>query len=241
MVGILVQLVLSWLIVWVIEKKDLRVLGWLPTRQRLRDFAVFFLVTAICCLAGYIIHMFFGARWKLNPGYSILDGLKGAWWYMRSVLFEELIFRGVLLYILIKRLGVKPAMILSAVAFGIYHWFSFGVLGNPVQMSIVFLATGMMGILLAYGYVKTFSLYVPVAIHFGWSFVKLLFSDGPIGPQLLVPDKPAFTVTVSWLVANMVLFFPVVLMFILNYLLLKRKPVITYKTGEVSIKKETPV
>src|SRR5688572_1235532 len=123
MIGIIVQLVISWLIVWLFEKKSLVVLGFRPTANRLKDFVLFFFITAACCLSGFLIHMLFGARWKLNPDYSFFDGLKGSWWYMRSVIFEELIFRGVILYILIKRIGVKPAIIISASGFGIYHWF----------------------------------------------------------------------------------------------------------------------
>ncbi len=38
------------------------------------------------------------------------------------------------LYIAIKKLGVTKACILSAICFGIYHWFSHEVIGNPVQM-----------------------------------------------------------------------------------------------------------
>jgi hypothetical protein len=53
-------------------------------------------------------------QWKLNPALSANLILTGIWWNVKSVLFEELIFRGVLLYILIKRLG----------AFKSYHYFS---------------------------------------------------------------------------------------------------------------------
>jgi membrane protease YdiL (CAAX protease family) len=56
--------------------------------------------------------------------------VKGTWWTLFSVLYEELIFRGVVLYILIKRIGEVKAILISCIAFGIYHWFSYGLFWN---------------------------------------------------------------------------------------------------------------
>ena len=41
MIGILVQLAVSWLIVWLFEKGNLNCLGLLPTKRRLTDFFLF--------------------------------------------------------------------------------------------------------------------------------------------------------------------------------------------------------
>jgi membrane protease YdiL (CAAX protease family) len=103
------------------------------------------------------------------------------------VLYEELIFRGALLYILIKKLGVKAACILSAIGFGIYHWFTSGAMGNPWQMIFIFLMTGIWGVMFAVAFAKTRSLYLPVGLHFGWNFVNIvIFSQGPLGKQFLI-------------------------------------------------------
>src|SRR5262245_43537773 len=105
MIGIVVQLAISWLIVWFYERNDLRVLGFFPTRARLTDFLVFIIVTAICCSTGFFLKMYFaGLRWELNPQLTMGLVLEGIWWNIKSVLFEELIFRGVLFYILIKKI-----------------------------------------------------------------------------------------------------------------------------------------
>ncbi len=78
MIGIIVQLALSWLIIRLVEKKDLRVLGFHPTTRRLSDFAIFFSITALCSVSDYIMRMLFAEqRWVLNPNLSvklILDG-----------------------------------------------------------------------------------------------------------------------------------------------------------------------
>jgi hypothetical protein len=163
-------------------------------------------------------------QWDLNPDLTTTLVSKGVWWHLKSVLFEELIFRGVLLYLLIKKLGALKGIIISAIAFGIYHWFSHEVIGHPAQMAVTFLTTGIMGLLYAYGYAKTFSLYVPVAIHFGWNFTKgFIFSEGPIGNGIFVQTGVAPIVKVSYFVYFCVFYLPLLTTLIINFLLLKRR------------------
>jgi len=225
MIGILVQLALSWLIVWLVEKKDLGVLGFYPTKKRFGDFVLFFLITAACCSSDFIMRMLFAQqRWTLNPDLSFKLILEGLWWNLKSVLFEELIFRGVLFYILIKRLGAWWAIAISSIAFGIYHWFSHETFGNPVQMIITFLTTGLMGLVYAYGYAKTFSLYIPIAIHLGWNLIRsVVFSETVIGDQLLVQVKPVPQVQVSYFIYFLVVWFPMLSALLVNFFLLRKK------------------
>jgi membrane protease YdiL (CAAX protease family) len=224
MAGIIVQLIISWLIVWFFEKKNLGVLGLLPTEKRLLDFLLFFAITSICCTLGFFMKMIIvNQQWQLNPALSFSMVAEGARWNIISVLFEELIFRGVLLYILIKRIGSTKAIFISAAAFGIYHWFSFQVFGNPVQMLFVFFITGSMGLLLAYAYAKTLSLYLPIGIHFGWNLTQnFIFSDGPIGKGIFIQANPQPFRTDSYLVFFSVTFLPMVLALLINYLLVKK-------------------
>ena len=225
MLGIIVQLALSWLFLWLIEKKNLSVLGFYPSKRRVFDFLIFFFITAACCSSDFIMRMLFAEQeWKLNPNLSFKLIIEGVWWNIKSVLFEELIFRGALLYILIKRIGAIKAIIISAIAFGIYHWFSFEAFGNPVQMIIVFITTGIMGLLYAYGYAKTFSLYIPIAIHLGWNLTRsVIFSETIIGDQLLVQVKPVAQVQVSYFTYYLITFFPMLSALLINYFLLKKK------------------
>ena len=162
-------------------------------------------------------------QWKLNPDVSLPLILNGAWYNIKSVLFEELIFRGVLLFILIKRVGATKAMIISSVAFGMYHWLSFGVMGDPIQMTFVFLVTGIMGLLYAYGYAKTFSLYIPIGIHLGWNIVQsVVFSDTNIGNHLLVQINKTITGS-SGLLLFLVSILPMVSIWFIGFALLKKK------------------
>ncbi len=235
MLGILVQLIISWFIVWLFDKKNLSVLGFLPTKQRTADFFLFFVITSIFCSLGFVLKMYFGKQqWHVNPELSINLVISGIWWNIKSVLFEELIFRGVLLYILLNKLGMIKAIFISAAAFGIYHWFSFGIIGNPVQMIVVFFITGVMGLLLAYGYAKTFSLYIPIGIHFGWNFTQIfIFSGGPIGKGILVPDNDIPFTTNSYLIFIIVTFLPMLLALSINFLILKKRKPINYSPASV--------
>jgi uncharacterized protein len=81
-------------------------------------------------------------------------------------------------------------MLSSASAFGIYHWFTFGVWGNFMAMILVFVVTGLMGYVFAVAYVKTKSIVLPVGIHLGWNWINnTVFSNGPNGVQMLEADK----------------------------------------------------
>ena len=225
MIGIIVQLAVSWLLVWLFEKNNLKVLGFFPTKRRLLDFGIFFLIAAACCSSDFFLRMLFAKQeWKLNPAFSFNLLLSGIWWNLKSVLFEELIFRGVIFYILIKKLGAQKAILISAIVFGIYHWFSFEVIGDITQMIFVFLITGIMGLLYAYGYAKTFSLYIPCAIHFGWNFTRsVIFSEGVIGDQVFVQVKPVPEVNVSYFIYFIILLLPMLSVLLINFWILKKR------------------
>ncbi len=224
MVGIIVQLIISWIIIWFFEKGNLGVLGFNPNRKRLLGFALFFIVTALCSSSDYFMRMLFAKEeWELNPKLDARLIFIGIWWNVKSVMFEELIFRGVLLYILIKKFGATKAIIISSIAFGIYHWYSHEVIGLPLQMLITFLTTGLMGLVYAYGYAKTCSLYIPIAIHLGWNLVRsVVFSETVIGGQLLVQVKPVPEVTVSYFVYFCIVFVPMLSALLINFFMLKK-------------------
>lgn len=224
MIGLLIQLLISWLLVWWLERKNLSVLGLAPTTHRLGAFVFYLVLTAFCCASGFLLRIYFGHEsWELNPKLSAVLVGEGIWWNLKSVLFEELIFRGVVLYLLVQRLGTGKAILLSSIAFGIYHWFSQGAWGNPQQMVITFVLTGIMGLIYAYGYSTYQSLYVPIAIHFGWNFTQsFVFSSGSIGKGVLIlKNQPQ--VQVSLFVYWLIVLLPILSAWLLNFFFLKRQ------------------
>lgn len=191
MIGLLIVFAISWIILWLLSKEHITVLGIVPNAQRLKQFALGMVVMAILCAADtYGQSLFKGFKYIRNVEHGILDSLNATWWTLKAALLEELIFRGAVLYILIKRTNVAIACTLSAIAFGIYHWFSYDMLGGRlVPMIYVFLLTGSAGWMFAYAFAKTKSIYASFGLHFGWIIVSiLLFSEGPLGEQLLVTD-----------------------------------------------------
>jgi membrane protease YdiL (CAAX protease family) len=225
MIGIIVQLIISWLLIWFFEKGNLSVLGFGLTKSRLADFLVFFIITAACCALGFLFRMYLAKeQWELNPSLNIQLFFSGLWWNIKSVLFEELIFRGTIFYILIRKIGALKAIILSSIAFGIYHWFSFEIWGDIQQMAIFFFITGIMGAVYAFGYAKTFSLFIPCAIHLGWNFTQsFVFSQGKIGDGIFRLVKSQPNVTVSYFSFFLIFYVPLLCAWMVNFLLIKRK------------------
>ena len=188
MIGILIAVAVSWLLLFLIEKKNILALGFLPLVKRLKQFLIGFLITGLLCiLVQYLEAYLKSSVWTLNENITGRIILKSFWWDVKSVLTEELIFRGALLYILIQKIGSTKSILISAIAFGIYHWFSYGVLGNVMVMILVFIATGLMGYAWAWAFSKTKSIMLPFGLHLGWNFIyNTIFSKGPLGKLVLI-------------------------------------------------------
>jgi membrane protease YdiL (CAAX protease family) len=224
MIGILVQLLLSWVIIYLYQKGNLSVLGLKHGWKKIFEFSLFLALSAVFSASGFLMRIIFAKeQWVLNPAFSTELFLQGAWWNLKSVLFEEFIFRGVLLFILIDRLGRWRGILISSAAFGVYHWFTQGNWNSPIQLTVIFLVTGVAGILYAYAYVKTNSLYVPVALHFGWNFVQsFVFSSGVIGNGLFVPAQHQPEISVGWFLYFLIFWLPLFLFLVVNFGLLYR-------------------
>ncbi|HEX6889948.1 MAG TPA: CPBP family intramembrane glutamic endopeptidase, partial [Chryseolinea sp.] len=181
----------SWLILRYVEEKDLSVLGIVPTKKRVGNFVYGIIASTITCGIYYLaIAYAAGGIWSINEAFIRQSFLYGSWWTFKSVLFEELIFRGALLYVLIQRLGLKAGCFISAFCFGIYHWFSYNVNGDIFQMIVILIMTGIAGLMFAFAFGITKSLYLPIGLHFGWNFVStVVFSNGPLGKQFLILEN----------------------------------------------------
>lgn len=188
MTGILVALLLSWILLYLIEKKNLLALGFLPPSKRSKQFLSGFILSALLCTGIQYLESFLrSAEWMLNPDINVAPVLQAIWWDFKSVFTEELIFRGAILYILIQRIGSRKAVLLSAACFGVYHWFSFGIIGNIIPMIAIFIGTGLTGYVWALAFAKTKSMLLPLGLHLGWNMVQnTVFSNGPLGELLLI-------------------------------------------------------
>lgn len=224
MIQLLGLLVVSWGLIWLVEKKHLSVLGLTPTLGRLKYFSALFVVSAICSATAFLLRIYF-AKEEYTFSQSLTPGLvfEETWNQFRMVATEELLCRGAILYILIKKIGQRKSIIISSVIFAVLHWLNAGVWGNAMQMVIVFTFTFSMGLLLAYSYARTFSLLIPFAIHFGWNLTQnFVFPDSPTGNHLLILAAPPPSVTVSYLVLFTMLFLPKISVILLDYLIVRQ-------------------
>lgn len=188
MLGILFGFIISWLLLYVFEKKSILALGFLPFGKRFFQFISGFLITGFLCVLAQLFESYLqSSSWDINDQISSSLILNSFWWDFKSVLTEELIFRGAILYILIHKIGNSKSILISAIAFGVYHWFSYGILGNILPMVLIFLGTGLMGYAWALAFAKTKSIMLPFGLHLGWNFVyNTVFSKGPLGETILI-------------------------------------------------------
>ncbi|MBO6587030.1 MAG: CPBP family intramembrane metalloprotease [Gracilimonas sp.] len=188
MIYAITVLAISWVIVYLSEKKNLLTIWFTPLSQRTKEFVSGFLILAILSaitqlLFGYLS----GVSWQLSDSITPELIFNSTFYDLKSVLFEELTFRGIILYLLLRYTGKRQtSLLLTAAAFGVYHWFTFGVMGNIMAMIVVFIITGYMGYVFAVSYEKTNSIILPIALHLGWNVINnTMFSNGPNGIQLL--------------------------------------------------------
>ncbi|MBS1642030.1 MAG: CPBP family intramembrane metalloprotease [Bacteroidetes bacterium] len=217
-------LAISWLLIWLFEKGNLSVLGLTPTKNRLKYFSILFIVSAILSATAFLLRMYFAKEeYTISQSLTTKSILLETWYQFRTVLTEELLCRGALLYILIKKIGQTKAVIISSIIFALLHWINAGVWGNLTQMIIVFTFTFAMGLLLAYSYARTFSLLIPFAIHYGWNLTQnYIFPDTATGNHILTLAAPPPTVTISYLAFFTMLLLPKISVLVLDYIIVKR-------------------
>jgi membrane protease YdiL (CAAX protease family) len=217
-------LTISWLMIWLFEKGNLSVLGLTPTKNRLKYFTILFMVSAILSASTFLLRMYIAKEeYTISQTLTTKSVLLETWYQFRTVLTEELLCRGALLYILIKKIGQTKAVIISSIIFAILHWINVGVWGNLTQMLVVFAFTFAMGLLLAFSYSRTFSLLIPFAIHYGWNLTQnFIFPDSATSNHILILAAPPPIVKVSYLAFFTMLLLPKISVIVIDYLIVKR-------------------
>ncbi len=187
MLGLLVIIIISWLLLHFIEKENIDAIGIIPKRKPVVQFLVGFLfIILITLLTIYIESVVTSLHWKMNSKINYGLIFDSFLYHLKSALTEDLIFRGALLYILIKKIGSQKAILLSAIAFGIYHWFSYGMINGPiVPLIYIFITTGFTGYVWAFTFNKTKSIMMPLGFHVGFNFLMTFFyTSQPYGELL---------------------------------------------------------
>ena len=154
------------------------------------------------CLPVLVLHpeaysalVFYEALARFEPKYLLL--LIGS--VLAAPLGEELVFRGYLLNIWIARWGIWPAIVISSLVFGFFHW-----------ERALFAAP--MGVLFALVYVRYDSLWPAILLH---SSYNLLGFPWLLGGLFYVKQRSTVGQLSSWIPELVVgfLFIPVAVLF----------------------------
>jgi membrane protease YdiL (CAAX protease family) len=188
MLGIFILLLLSYLLLKY-YKLDFLFLNLKVNRKHFKDFLVgFFWPVFYLCIHEFIVAEIVENPYQINAAFTTEDFSDTFLFLLRSVVFEELIFRGALFCLISYKLSINHAVIISTISFGIYHWFSWELFGSPTAMIVVFLMTGSMGFIFAYALVKSGSVYLSTALHLSGNLTTILIfsKDYSLGKQWLV-------------------------------------------------------
>lgn len=219
--------VISWLLLRMLAGQSLYVLGWMPPPQMIRYAIILLLITSLSASLSFVLRIGIAQeKYILNAGFRGGDLLAACWQTFRSVLTEELLFRGALLYILLQRFGAKPAVGITAVLFAGFHWLDPKLWTRPEEFILVFLFTFLMGMVLATAFVRTQTIWIPILIHLAWNLVQqVLFPVMPGGVSVFVLAAEPPVVTISYFELFILLFLPKLLVVGLNaWILYRMKP-----------------
>lgn len=186
MLGIFVILLISWGLLYLIEKEHLDILGIIPILTRVSQFTIgFCFICLVILIKIYIETQVEEIEWKANE-FKVSTLFRAFIYHIKSALTEDLVFRGAILYILIKRIGSVYAILLSSIVFGMYHWFSYGILNERwILLAYVFIVTGFTGYVWAYAFYKTKSIMIGLGFHLGYNFIMTCFFESQPYGELL--------------------------------------------------------
>lgn len=207
MIGLLVIIVVSWVLLYFIEKRNIEALGIIPNKKRIIQFLLgFMFVVLLYLLSIYIERFVLNVEWKMNESINYTFMFKSFIYHVRSALTEDLVFRGAILFILINRLGAKWALLISALLFGLYHMFSYGMTSDEIiPIVYVIIITGFTGYVWAYTFCKTQSIMMALGFHIAYNFTMSLFYEAVPHDQIIFEEVSKSTlIDWNWLFYNLI-------------------------------------
>lgn len=110
---------------------------------------------------------FEGFAWQVEPLQTVLNGTLSALVVFLFVGWsEELLSRGYHLQTLASGLNLFWGVLISSAVFGLLH------LGNPNATWLSAAGIFLAGLFLAFGYLTTRQLWLPIGLHIGWNFFE---------------------------------------------------------------------
>jgi CAAX protease family protein len=185
----------SVLLIWrLVDRRPIRALG-LRTRGAVRRVLKGAGIATL--MMGFVVLVNFtlvdGATWGVNPdaGRAALALVGGLIGFALQGPAEELLFRGYILENVRAQWGVRQAVIVSSVAFGLMHAF------NPAFGPLPFINLVLFGLAMALYkvYVDDNQLWGVFAIHAGWNWLQQVVFGLPNSGIDSLPANALFTIT----------------------------------------------
>jgi uncharacterized protein len=154
-----------------------------------RDWAIGALIGAGLYTACVLILMLLGIYRieGMNPVSFLIPAIAMA---VKSGIFEELVFRGVLLKSIEDMLGTWAAVVLSSATFGFLHLLNpDATLGGAIYITIE------AGLLLAGAYLVTRRLWMAIGFHMAWNYVQSAVFSGIVSGAVAEPGLIRNTLT----------------------------------------------
>jgi len=157
----------------VLDRRSIPSLGLNFDRRLLPDLLVGFGISALMIGLIFLFEWMAGwldvdsIAWSSASSSDWLPGILGGLGYFIVIGFqEELIFRGYQLQNLVDSLDLPKGLIISSLFFTIAHAL------NPHASLLSTLGIFISGLLLAYGWIRTHQLWLPIGLHIGWNFFE---------------------------------------------------------------------
>jgi hypothetical protein len=156
--------------------------------QASKDIVIGIAISAIILGGIFVVEwgfgwlQFEGFAWESFTATNIIVGV-GRWAIIFLLVgwYEELFSRGYVLQNLADGLNLPAAIFLSSVLFSAAH------LSNPGASLASIVGILAAGYFLAYGYVRTRQLWLPIGLHIGWNFFEGPIFGFPVSGMVTYP------------------------------------------------------
>jgi len=186
---VLAALGASWIMVRFVNRKPLGAIGLFLHPRMGYELGMGLLLGFVMMAGIFLVELLLGYVSVVQRQLSVAEALGavgslGLEFTLAGTL-EELLFRGYLFQTLLQGIGFLPATLLVSGLFALAHGFNPGI--TWMASLNIFLA----GVWLSVAYMKTRSLWLPIALHVGWNFSQsALFSFPTSG--IVFADRTLF-------------------------------------------------
>lgn len=171
-----------------LDKRSFESLGLKINRQAFVDILAGIGITFLQMGFIYVLMVtlgwltFEGFAWQFDPMATVVQNT-----LLFFVIFifvgwnEELLSRGYHLQTIASGLNLFWGVVISSAVFGLLH------LGNPNATWISAAGIFFAGVFLAYGYIRTKQLWLPIGLHIGWNFFEGVVFGFPVSGLDIYP------------------------------------------------------